>query len=101
MSKYMFRFSYDSSGAQAVIDNGGSSRVAMADQLAERLGGSVEAFYFAFGAHDAVVIADLPDNEAAAAVALTVATGNISIETTPLLTAEQVDAAGQRLATGG
>ncbi len=95
MPKYLFQFSYDSTGAQAVIDNGGSARRAMGEQLAESLGGSLEAFYFAFGHHDAIAIADLPDNEAAAAVAMTVSTGNVSIQTTPLLTAEEVDAAGR------
>jgi uncharacterized protein with GYD domain len=38
----------------------------------ESVGGTLEAFYFAFGEDDAYVIADLPDNETAAAVALAV-----------------------------
>ena len=56
-----------------------------------------DAFYFAFGDHDAVVIVDLPDNEAAAAVALSVdAAGGATTKTTVLLTPEQVDDAAKR-----
>lgn len=95
MSKYLFRINYDSSGAQAIIENGGSSRVRMAEQLAESLGGQLEAMYFAFGGDDAIGIADLPSDEAAAAVALTVGSGSVSIETTVLLTPEQMDAAAK------
>jgi len=50
-----------------------------------------------FGDHDAYVIAELPDNEAAAAVALTVnASGGATTKTIVLLTPEEVDAAAQR-----
>jgi uncharacterized protein with GYD domain len=44
-----------------------------------------------------VVIADLPDNEAATAVALAVnASGGATTKTWPLITPEEVDAAAQR-----
>ena len=95
MPKYLFRINYDKTGAQAIIDDGGSSRVRMADQLAGSLGGEVEAFYFAFGGDDAFAIVDLPSAEAAAAVSLTVGSGNVSIETVALLTAEQMDEAAK------
>lgn len=95
MPKYLFKVNYDSTGAQAILDNGASSRLAMADQLAASLDGSIEAFYFAFGGTDAYIIGDLPSDEAAAAVALTVGSGNVSLETTVLLTAEQIDAAAK------
>ncbi len=43
------------------------------------------------------MIADLPDNQAAAAVALTVnASGALMMKTTPLMTPEEVDEATQR-----
>ena len=95
MPKYMFKASYDSTGAQAIIDKGASARVQMAEQLAGSLDGTVEAFYFAFGSDDAIIICDLPSDEAAAAVALTVGTGNVGLETTVLLTPEQVDEAAK------
>lgn len=50
--------------------------------VAESVGGSLEAFYFPFGDRDAYVIVDLPDNESAAAVALTVnSTGGATVTT--------------------
>lgn len=68
-----------------------------AAQAIASVGGQLEGFYFAFGDQDAYVIADLPDNEAAAAIALTVnAAGAITAKTTVLLTPEQVDEAAKR-----
>ena len=59
--------------------------------------GRIESFYFALGDDDVYVIAELPDNEAAAAIALTVnASGAVNIKTVVLLTPEEVDAAAQR-----
>jgi uncharacterized protein with GYD domain len=57
-------------------------------------GGSVECAYFSFGDYDVVVIADAPDNTSAAALAIAVsASGLVKTRVTPLLTAEEVDAA--------
>ena len=58
-------------------------------------GGSIEAAYWAFGADDFLMIADLPDNVTAASPAATVgATGTSSVSTTVLLTAAEMDAVG-------
>jgi uncharacterized protein with GYD domain len=63
----------------------------------EALGGKVESFHFAFGGSDAYVIVELPDNQAAAAIALAVnATGAVSVKTAVLLTPEEVDAAAKQ-----
>jgi uncharacterized protein with GYD domain len=62
-----------------------------------RIGSRVDAFYFAFGDTDLYAIADLPDNSAAAAVALTVAqSGKASTNTIVLLTPEEMDAASTK-----
>jgi hypothetical protein len=54
----------------------------------------VEAFYYAFGEDDAVIIVDLPSNVKATALALTTSgSGAVRIRTTPLLTVEEVDQA--------
>ena len=61
------------------------------------MGGTLESFYFAFGDEDAYVVVDLPDNESAAAVALTVnAAGGATTKTIVLLTPDEVDAAARR-----
>ncbi len=66
--------------------------------LVEELGGKLEAYYFAFGAHDFYAIGDLPDNVAAVALATTVgASGAMSsFETIPLVTPEEADEAARR-----
>lgn len=73
---------------------GGTARKKHIAQLAKGLGGKVEAFYFAFGEADAVVIIDLPDNTSAAALALVVsASGAVGTRTTVLITPEEIDEA--------
>lgn len=65
--------------------------------VAESVGGRLESFHFAVGDRDAYMIVDLPDNESAAAVALTVnAAGGAAVRTVVLLTPEEVDAAAKR-----
>ena len=77
-----------------MVAKGGTARVEAGTAGVESAGGTVEAFYFAFGGTDVYLIADLPDNAAAAAVALTVgAAGGATVRTTPLLTPEEVDRA--------
>ena len=97
MPKYLIEASYTNEGIKGIQSAGGSSRVEAVRAALESVGGSLESFYFGFGDHDAYVVVDLPDNEAAAAVALTVnAAGGATIQTTVLLTPEQVDEAGKR-----
>jgi uncharacterized protein with GYD domain len=97
MPKFLIEASYTLDGVRGVQSAGGSSRREAVAQVAESVGGKLEAFYFAFGDRDAVVIADLPDNESATAVALTVnAAGGATVKTVVLLTPEEVDAAVQR-----
>jgi uncharacterized protein with GYD domain len=97
MPKYLWQASYSSEGLRGVVREGGTGRRAAAKNLVEALGGTLEAFYFAFGDADAIIIADLPDEEAATAVALAVnADDRIDLKTTVLLTSEEVDAAAKR-----
>lgn len=97
MPKFLIEASYTLDGVKGVQSAGGSSRREAVAQLAESVGGQLEAFYFAFGDADAYVIVDLPDNESATAVALTVnAAGGATAKTVVLLTPEEVDAAAQR-----
>jgi uncharacterized protein with GYD domain len=96
MPKYMIHASYTVAGVKGLQAKGGSSRRDAIAEMLEGLGGSLESMYFAFGDADVVVIADLPDNEAATAVALTVnAAGGAATRTWVLLTPEEVDAAAK------
>ena len=97
MPKYLIEASYTLDGARGVQSAGGTSRADAVTKVCESVGGRMESFHFAFGQADAYVIVDIPDNEAAAAVALTVnASGGATTRTTVLLTPEEVDAAAKR-----
>jgi len=97
MPKFLIEASYTPEGAKGVQSAGGTSRRDAVAKVAESVGGSLESFYFAFGDCDASVIVDLPDNESAAAVALTVnASGGAKTKTVVLLTPDEVDAAAKR-----
>jgi uncharacterized protein with GYD domain len=97
MPKFLFEASYTGEGVKGLRREGGSSRRAAVARAAESVGGRLERFYFAFGDHDTFAIVDLPDNEAATAVSLTVsAAGGARVRTVVLLTPEEVDAAVKR-----
>ncbi len=97
MPKYMMRVNYTAEGAKGLMREGGSKRRAVAQAAAESVGGRLESFYFAFGDTDAFVVADLPDAAGAAAIALTVsASGAASVQTTVLMTPDEVDAAAKK-----
>ncbi len=97
MPKYLIEASYTLEGVKGLQSAGGSSRRDAVAAVAESVGGKLESFHFGFGDSDAYVIVDLPDNESATAVALTVnASGGATVRTTVLLTPEEVDAAAKR-----
>ena len=99
MPKYLLQVNYTLEGVKGVLAKGGSARKAAAQAAAKSAGGKLESFHFALGSTDVYVIADLPDNTAAAALALTVsAGGGATVSTTALLTAEEIDkAAGAKV----
>jgi uncharacterized protein with GYD domain len=97
MPKYLVEASYTREGVAGVIEKGGTSRRDAVAEMASGLGGRLESFHFGFGDRDAYVIVDLPDNEAAAAVAMSVgASGGAVTRTIVLLTPEEVDEAARR-----
>lgn len=94
MPKYLLEVTYTLDGVKGVVAKGGSARKAAASAAAKSVGGKVESFYFAFGGTDVYCIADLPDNEAAAALALNVsAGGGASVNTVVLLSPDDIDKA--------
>ena len=94
MAKYLWQASYTAEGVKGVLKEGGSGRRDAIEKLVADLGGTLDAFYFAFGEDDVYVIADLPDNTTAAAISLAVgATGAVRIKTSVLLTPDEVDRA--------
>jgi uncharacterized protein with GYD domain len=94
MPRYLQQISYTQEAWQALIKNP-QNRIDAVRPAVEKLGGKIETAYFAFGDHDIIVIAELPDNVSAAALAMAFAGGGAcrNVKTTPLLSvAEAVEA---------
>ncbi len=97
MPKYLLEVNYTLDGVRGVGAQGGSARKAAAQRAAKSVGGKVDSFHFAFGGTDVFVIADMPDNTAAAALAIAVtAGGGATVRTVVLLTPEEIDAAAAK-----
>jgi uncharacterized protein with GYD domain len=97
MAKFLWKASYSSDGLKGLLKEGGTGRRAAIDQLTRDLGGTVEAFYYALGDDDVIVIVDLPDNTTATAISLAInAVGAVQVTTVPLLTPEEVDEAAKK-----
>ncbi len=94
MAKYLLQANYVGEGVKGLLKEGGMSRRAAAEKAIKSLGGTLEAFYYAFGETDAYVIVEVPDNASIAALALTIsASGNVTVKTTVLLTPQEIDEA--------
>jgi uncharacterized protein with GYD domain len=90
----MFTLKYTPEGLNSLRASGAVARRTMGESIFASVGGTQESYYFEFGDHDVVVIGDLPDDEAAAAVSIAVNSAGLGVAgTTKLLTAEQVDVA--------
>jgi uncharacterized protein with GYD domain len=97
MPKYLIRASYTAEGAKGLLKSGGSARRKAVEEILATVNGKLEAFYFAFGEDDAVIIVDVPDQATAAALSLTVsASGTIRTEATVLITPEEIDEAAKK-----
>jgi uncharacterized protein with GYD domain len=92
MAKYMYQASYTLDGVRGLLKESASGRRKAVEAAIAALGGKVEGFYYCFGKDDVVLIMDLPDNVAAAGLAMTVAaSGMVRGRITPLLTVEEAD----------
>jgi len=97
MPKYLCQGSYTEHGLKGLVKEGGSKRRAVVEQLVKEMGGKLEAFYFAFGGDDFVIIIDLPNNIDMAAVALAAqVSGAVKSRITVLLLPEEIDQAAKR-----
>ena len=96
MAKYLFIGNYTAEGAKGLLKEGGTARREAIRQIVESLGGTLESLYWAFGADDAYIVADLPSHAAAAAASLKISgSGSAGMRTTPIITAEDLDAAAK------
>ncbi len=90
MALYMFEAAF-TSDAWATLAKNPQDRTEAVRTLLQGVGGKLISYYFAFGEYDAVVIAELSDNGAAAATAIAVAAGGAikAVKTTPLLSVQE------------
>lgn len=97
MPKYMIQASYTAAAA-ATFANKPQDRVVGVKALVEKLGGRLESLDYCLGEFDIVVVVTMPDDIAAAAVALMVnGAGHISAyRTTRLMSPEDFMAAQQK-----
>jgi uncharacterized protein with GYD domain len=94
MPKYLIHASYTADGAKGLLKDGGSKRREAARAVLKSAGATLEQFYYALGEADAIVIADAPDHATIVGAAVAInASGAVTIKTTALMTAEEMDQA--------
>jgi len=99
MPKFLIEASYTTEGLKGLQKDKASGRLAAVTQAAQSLGGNLESMHFALGVDDVVVILDLPDAGAAAALGTAVSgSGLVRTRTTALLTVAEMDQALTRSA---
>ena len=90
MPYYMTQVSLSAQTVQGYVASP-TNRTAAIETMVQSVGGTLHQFFYALGEYDAVLITELPDNSAAAALALAAAdSGAVSdMKTTALLTADE------------
>jgi uncharacterized protein with GYD domain len=90
MPSYLVQVAYTPEAIAALIAKP-QDRAEHINKVIEKLGGKPGKLYLAFGDYDVVGIYEMPDNESAAAFALSIASGGAcrSVKTTPLMTTEE------------
>jgi uncharacterized protein with GYD domain len=102
MPSYLVQVSYGAEALAALIKKP-QNRIEAVSKPIEKLGGKIESAWFTFGDFDVAVIVTLPDNVAAAALAIGFGAGGAckSVKTTPLLSPEEAVEAMKKAGTSG
>jgi uncharacterized protein with GYD domain len=96
MPKYLLLFKYSSEGAKGFLKEKAAPRETEIRKTFDRMGGKVEAFYWAIGGeHTGAIVVELPDAATGAAFFMTAeATGAFDAATTlELVTSSELDKA--------
>jgi len=90
MAYYLIQIAYTPEAWAAQIKNP-QNRVEAVRPVMEKLGGSFEGAWYAFGEYDVIAICNMPDNVSAAAFSLAAMAGGAvkAFKTTPLMTTEE------------
>jgi len=91
MPLYMYQAAYTPESWAAQMKSPQNRVEAVGRQVCEAVGGKLVGGWLCFGEYDLVIIADVPDNESMAAVALAVGAGGAikASKTTVLMTGQQ------------
>ena len=94
MAKYLFEARYTTEGTKGLLHEGATGRRAAIEKMLRGLGGEIVDMYYAFGDVDVCLIAELPNNVTATAVALAVNHAGAAVtKTVVLMTLDEVDKA--------
>ena len=102
MPVYLHQVAYSQEGWEALLAQP-QDRIEAVRPAVEKLGGKISNAWFAFGEYDVVLITEMPDNVSAAAIAIAFASGGAckSVQTTPLMSAEEAIKAMRKAAESG
>ena len=91
MPLYMYQAAYTPESWAAQMKDPQNRVEAVGNKVCESVGGKLIGGWLCFGEYDLVIIADVPDNESIAAVALAVGAGGAikASKTTVLMTGEE------------
>lgn len=91
MPMYLVHFSYTPESWKKLIENP-EDRRGPVSKLAEGVGGKLQGLWYAFGEHDGYALVEAPENTSAAAVSVAAAAGAgiRSIQTTVLMTVDEL-----------
>ena len=100
MPRYLIQASYTTQGISDLVKNP-QDRTAAVRPVIERMGGKLESIYFAFGEYDAMLIVELPDNVAMAAISMAVGASGAfrSFKTTVLISMDEAVEAMRKAGT--
>jgi len=102
MAHYLLQAAYTTEALQTLLRNPQDRGAALQGPIGN-LGGKIQSLFLSFGDYDAVALIEMPDNVAAAAIAMAISAGGAckTVKTTPLLSAaEGMEAAGKAAACG-
>ena len=92
MALYMYEAAYTAESWAAQMKNPQNRVEAVGRQACEAVGGKLIGGWYCFGDYDLVIIADVPNNESMAAIALAIAAGGAikASHTTTLMTGAEL-----------
>ena len=99
MAHYLVQATYSQQSWESMLASP-QNRAEAIKPVIEELGGSIKGMWFAFGEYDAIAIVEMPDNASAAAFSLAASSAGVvsAFKTTPLMSIEDLEAMGYKIA---